>query len=253
MYAQERHRQILDLLATEGRVSAADLAEQFAVTTETIRRDLDALAADALLTRVHGGAVARRTETLEPDLASRQTTNTAIKRRIARAAAALLPADPATSVLLDAGTTTAELVHHLAERTGPLLTNAPSIASAILTHSDLEVHILPGRLRGTTHAAVGALTVESLRRLRPGIAFLGCNGMTAEGFTTPDPEEATVKRTMVEQADLRVVLADSSKADARHLVTFAEPADIDVLVTDSGLSPALAEHFTEQGVEVIRA
>ncbi|MFC0672935.1 DeoR/GlpR family DNA-binding transcription regulator [Brachybacterium hainanense] len=253
MYAQERQRQILAALEESGSVAVTELAERFEVTTETVRRDLDQLASAALLQRVHGGAVPRRTDSVEPDLATRSTTNTPAKARIAAAAARLLPSDPRTALLVDAGTTTAALLPHLAGRRGPLLTNAPAIAQAALSHPDLEVQILPGRLRATTQAAVGSTTVDALRRLHPEVAVLGCNGMTAAGFTTPDVDEAAVKAAMVAAADHRIMLADSSKAGVTQLVTFAAIADVDVLVTDDGLSDPAERSLRDQGIEVVRA
>ncbi|MDN6330787.1 MAG: DeoR/GlpR family DNA-binding transcription regulator [Brachybacterium sp.] len=250
MYARERHRQILDGLSRSGRVTVTELAAQFEVTTETIRRDLDQLADSALLVRVHGGAVPRRTAEVEPDLTSRRVTNIDAKRRIALAAAALLPDDPQTAVLLDAGTTTAELLPHLSGRRGPVITNAPAIAQGALAHTDLAVHVLPGRVRPTTEAAVGSSTVEALRSLHPQVAFLGCNGLDDQGFMTPDPDEAAVKSAMVRSAGRRVVLADSTKIGSRHLVTFAALADIDVLVTDAALPTELYRLLADTGVEV---
>ncbi|MDN6304168.1 MAG: DeoR/GlpR family DNA-binding transcription regulator [Brachybacterium sp.] len=250
MYARERHRQILDGLSRSGRVTVTELAAQFEVTTETIRRDLDQLADSALLVRVHGGAVPRRTAEVEPDLTSRRVTNIDAKRRIALAAAALLPDDPQTAVLLDAGTTTAELLPHLSGRRGPVITNAPAIAQGALAHTDLAVHVLPGRVRPTTEAAVGSSTVEALRSLHPQVAFLGCNGLDDQGFMTPDPDEAAVKSAMVRSAGRRVVLADSTKIGSRHLVTFADLADIDVLVTDVALPVDLHQRLLDSGIEV---
>lgn len=258
MYAQQRHRQILDTIDASGRVAVADLAARFDVTAETVRRDLDQLAARSLLVRVHGGAVARRTAVLEPDLATRATTNVSAKLRIAAAARELLPADPDASVMLDAGSTTALLVPLLAGRRGVLVTHALEIARAAMALSDtaeerLAVQLLPGRLRPGTGAAVGSSTVDAVRALRPAIAFLGCNGLDAEGFSTPDPAEGAVKSAIVARADLRVVLADSSKAGLHHLVTFAACADVDAVVTDSALPDSLRHQLTDSGIEVIRA
>lgn len=250
MYARERQRQILDALSRTGRVTVTDLAAEFEVATETIRRDLDQLADQGQLVRVHGGAVPRRSAEVEPDLASRRVTNIETKRRIALAAAALLPSDPAAAVLLDAGTTTAELLPHLARRRGPVITNAPAIAQGALVHTDLDVHVLPGRVRPTTEAAVGSATVDALRALHPEVSFLGCNGLDAEGFTTPDPDEAAVKAAMVGSARLRVVLADSTKIGARHLVRFAALDEVDALVTDADLPAELHRLLIDAGIEV---
>lgn len=253
MYARERQRQVLEVLAGSGRVTVTALAEHFEVTTETVRRDLDQLAAQELLVRVHGGAVPRSTAEVEPDLESRRTTHVEAKRRIALAAARLLPADPRAAVLLDAGSTTAELLPHLALRRGPVITNAPAIAQGTLVHTDLEVHLLPGRVRPTTQAAVGSSTVDAVRALHPEVAFVGCNGLDEEGFTTPDPDEAAVKGAMVRSAGRRVVLADSSKVGTRHLVTFARSSEIDALVTDAAVPEAIRSSLIEAGIEVIQA
>ena len=253
MYARERQRRILELLEGSGRVTVTDLSADFEVTTETVRRDLDQLAAERLLVRVHGGAVPPSTAEVEPDLDARRITNVEAKRRIARAAARLLPEDPRAAVMLDAGSTVGELVPHLSGRRGPVITHAPAIAQGALVHTDLEVHVLPGRVRPTTQAAVGAATVEAVRALHPELVVLGCNGLDAAGFTTPDPDEAAVKSAMVRCAARRVMLADSSKAGTRHLVAFATTAEIDALVTDADLPPDLAAELEDAGIEVVTA
>lgn len=253
MYAPERHRQVLASLEASGRVSVTDLAAEFGVTTETIRRDLDTLDERGLLMRVHGGAVARRTEDLEPDLESRRGTNIRAKQRIAEAAAAFLPTDPQAAVQLDAGTTTLALVPHLAGRPGGIVTHALDVASAALALQGPPVHLLPGLLRHGTGAAVGADTVDAVRALQPEVAFLGCNGFDASTLSTPDPSEGAVKSAIVEQAGRRILLADSSKAGQRLLVAFARTAQLDVLITDSGLPDSTREELSAAEIEVVLA
>jgi DeoR family fructose operon transcriptional repressor len=253
MYAQERQRQVLDALETAGRVTVSELADRFDVATETVRRDLDDLEQRGLLVRVHGGALARRTRAVEPDLDTRRTTNPQLKRRIAQAASELLPADPEASVLLDAGTTTLGLVPHLADRTGPVLTHALDPAQAALGLAGPPVHLLPGRLRPGTGAGVGAETVEALGRLHPDIAFLGCNGFDGAELFTPDPEEGAVKSAIVARSGLRVLLADSSKAQVRQLVAFARTAEIDTVVSDEGLPEPIRRELEAAGTQVVLA
>ena len=151
------------------------------------------------------------------------------------------------------GTTVGELIPHLSGRRGPVITHAPAIAQGALVHTDLEVHVLPGRVRPTTQAAVGAGTVEAVGLLHPELVVLGCNGFDPSGFTTPDPDEAAVKAAMARCAARRVVLADSSKAGTRHLVTFATTAGINALVTDDHLPAELAAELEEAGIEVLTA
>jgi len=252
MYAEERQQQILRAVEHDGRVSVSALARRFAVATETIRRDLDALSAAGLLTRVHGGAIPSRSGD-EPDLPTRLSTNTAAKRRIARAAAAFIPTEADPTLLLDAGSTTIELVAHLEGRELRVVTNALPVAETALAVGVPAVDMLPGRVRGLTHAAVGVDTIRALSRIHPDVAFIGCNGMGPGGITTPDPDEAATKTAMMAAASRRIVVADSSKAGQVQLVTFAELGDIDVLVSDTSLSDAHVHLFEDNGIEVVRA
>ncbi|MGY5766352.1 DeoR/GlpR family DNA-binding transcription regulator [Brachybacterium sp. DNPG3] len=253
MFAEQRQRHILDSLESDHRVAVAELAERFGVAAETVRRDLDELQRRDLLVRVHGGAVVRRSAVLEPDLTSRHGTNPEIKKRIGEAAADFLPTDPETALLLDAGSSVSALVPRIGGRTGTVVTHSLDIAQAVLQLGGPQVHLLPGRLRPGTGAAVGAATVDAARMLRPDVAFLGCNGYDEESLYTPDPEEGAVKSAFAARAALRVVLADSSKARAHRLVAFAAIADVDVLVTDDGIPPDLREALVESGVEVVLA
>ncbi len=253
MYAEERQQEILTALREDGRVAVSDLSQRFDVTMETIRRDLDALDRLGLVTRVHGGAIPRRTEDVEPDLPTRLATNTDSKRRIALAASRFLPNTPNASVIVDAGSTTVEIVPHLDGKGLRVVTNALAVAEAALGIDTAGVELLPGHLRGLTYAAVGVDTVRALTRLHPDVAVLGCNGMGPDGFTTPDPDEAAAKSAMVAGAGRRVMLADSSKIDVTQFVVFAELSDIDVLVTDRGLSDSPVHLFEESGIEVVRA
>ncbi|MCS6710745.1 DeoR/GlpR transcriptional regulator [Brachybacterium sp. EF45031] len=250
MFQDERRRVILDELTQTRRVSVTDLAARFAVAGETIRRDLDALAADGALTRVHGGALAVDSGPVETDLPTRRTEHVSAKQAIARAAHDLLPA-PGGSVLVDAGTTTAALVPALAERGLVLFTHSPEIAQDLAAAGAQEVHVLPGRLRPTTRAAVGSATLAALGSLRVDLALVGGNGVDGEGFSTPDPEEAAVKRALLARAALGAVLVDASKMHRRSLVTFAGWTAVDVLVTDNPLPGDLAEVADRSGLEVL--
>ncbi len=244
----QRHRQILDALDADGAVSAARLAEKFSVSTETIRRDLDQLAESGLLTRVHGGAVANRTAVREVDLAERSVTNRPQKQAIAALAQQFLP--DGGPLLLDAGSTVGAVLPSV-RTAGTVITNAIPHASELIGREGIDLRILPGRVRGSTHAAVGADTVDALRRLVPEVALLGCNGMDERGFSTPAADEAAVKRAMVQQARLRIMLADSSKANTHSLHLIAAPSEIDVLITDKALPAHLYAHFADEGIDVI--
>ena len=255
MYAEERHQAIAELVASRGRVAVTELASHFDVTTETVRRDLSQLEKLKLLRRVHGGAVSTRSVTmLEAQLPDRDQVNAEEKERIARAAVALLP-DGGGTLLLDAGTTTARLAAHLpTSEHWTVITHAVPIAAQLAPLAHVELHLLPGRVRAATQAAVGHSTVEAIGQLRADLAFLGTNGISVRhGLSTPDPEEAATKRALAAGAERVVVLADASKVGQERTVRFADLDDVDVLVTDDSIDIADAKAFEAAGLEVVRA
>lgn len=255
MYAEERQQAIGTLVAEEGRIAVAAVAEQFGVTTETVRRDLAVLERAGVLRRVHGGAVPAGALTLvETALVDRNATRAEAKRKIAAAAIDLLPGTGG-SVLLDGGSSTAALADVLpGDRALFVATNSVPIAARLATAPGIALHLLGGRVRGLTQCAVGDAPVRALADLRTDVAFLGTNGLTpGHGLTTPDEAEAAVKRAMVRAGQRVVVLADSSKLGREHLVRFAALEDVDVLVTDGGADPAVVELLGDAGVEVVVA
>lgn len=261
MFAEERHRLIGDLVASAGRVSVADLAQQLEITRETVRRDLAQLEQDGLLRRVHGGAVASgTTSTAEESLSVRTSLNHAQKSRIADRAMELLPSG-ATSVVLDAGTTTELLAQAMASmlparRTADLLvlTHSVPVAYRISTGGSFQLEVIGGRVRALTSAAIGASTIDEFRALRPDIAFIGANGIHAGfGLSTPDPLEAAVKSAIVACARRVVLLADSSKLGQETLIRFAGLDQIDTLVTDAAPEVDLAAALEDADVEVVVA
>jgi DeoR family fructose operon transcriptional repressor len=226
------------------------------VTSETIRRDLDALASRGLLSRVHGGAIpADRIRLVESGVTARQSEKASEKHRIAEAALALIPAGDDVTILLDAGTTVGRIAELLpARRVTTVVTNCLHTASTVSAFNTAEVQLLGGRVRGITQAAVGASTVDALRTMRVDVAFIGANGFSVDhGFSTPDPAEGAVKRAMLGTGRQVVVLADSAKFGAEYLISFATLADVDVLVTDRGLSASARQSLTDSGIEVVLA
>lgn len=281
MFAEERQQLIVELVAASGRASVTDLAERFSITTETVRRDLAALEIAGTVRRVHGGAVSpERISTTEESITERTIQRPSEKTRIAQAALALIPQGRSGSILIDAGSTTEVLAELLAARTAGgrsttgtaaaagttapastqspgdgelvVITHALPIAGKLSGEAGIGLHLLGGKVRGLTQAAVGQSTVEAARRIRPDIAFVGTNGISATfGLSTPDPEEAAVKAAFVQSARRIVVLADSTKLDAETLVQFASLKDLDTVITDSQPSPDLAAALADAGVEVV--
>jgi DeoR family fructose operon transcriptional repressor len=255
VYAEERQHAIATLVTERGRLAVTAVAEEFGVTTETVRRDLSSLERAGMVRRVHGGAVPAGALTLvETGLGERHGTRTEAKRAIAAAAISLLPAADG-SVLLDGGSTTAALADVLpTDRRLYVATNSVPIAARLSASPAVTLHVLGGRVRGITQTAVGDATVRALRDLRLDVVFLGTNGISAgHGFSTPDEAEAATKRAMVRAAQRVIVLADSSKLGREHLVRFATVENVDVLVTDGDADPGVVAELETTGIEVLIA
>ncbi|MCX4511452.1 DeoR/GlpR family DNA-binding transcription regulator [Streptomyces sp. NBC_01619] len=252
MYAPERQQQILRLAREGGRVDVLSLADEFQVTAETIRRDLKTLDRAGLVRRVHGGAIPAGRLDFEPDLAERESTAADEKDRIAHAALAELPEDG--SVILDAGSTVARLAAAFPlECSLTVVTHALPAAARLADHPGIDLHLVGGRVRHRTRAAVDAWALRAYGEIRADVVFLGTNGFSAgSGLTTPDLAEAAVKRAVVAAARRVVLLADSAKYGEEHFARFAGLADVDLLITDSGLSPEDAAAVEAAGTEVVR-
>jgi len=255
MYPEERRQAMSRLVAERRRLSVAELADEFDVTTETVRRDLSHLERAGQIRRTHGGAVPADALTApEAEVAERDRTNTDLKELIAKAALAQLPED-GSSLVVDAGSTTVRLAAAVpGDRRLSVHTHAVPVAARLLALPHVEVNLLPGRVRATTQAAVGGPTVAALNALRVDVAFLGTNAVSAEhGLTTPDTDEAAVKSALVAAARRVVVLADSSKLGSRSTVRFARTSEVDVLVTDAGADKAELRRLEHAGIEVVVA
>jgi DeoR family fructose operon transcriptional repressor len=255
VYAEERQQAIADLVTQRGRLSVNELAERFRVTTETVRRDLSLLERAGLVRRVHGGAVPAASLTvLETAVSERDASHGEQKDRVAAAAVPFLPTNGG-SLILDAGTTTARLAPLIPhEHDFTVFTNAVPIASRLAGRPDVDLHLLPGRVRRTTQAAVGEDTVAALAILRTDVVFLGTNGISVtHGLSTPDPSEAAAKRAMLAAARQVVVLADSSKIGHESTIRFADLSQVDVVVTDDGISDEDHKALIDADVEVVIA
>jgi len=255
MYAEERQQEMVGIIARDRRLSVSTAAESFGVTTETVRRDLAILEQQGLIHRVHGGAVpADALTTVEIAVSERDQTAAEQKNRIARAALDQLPGDGG-SILLDSGTTTSRIAALLPQdRRLTLFTNTATIAVKVAAQPNIDLHLLGGRVRPTTQAAVGPATIAALGDLRVDVSFLGTNGLTVEhGLSTPDADEAAVKAAMIGAGRRVVVVTDSRKLGHVTLVRFGTCDQIDAVITDSGISDADATALEALDIDVVIA
>lgn len=215
LLAEERFAMILDLLAQKRSATVLELCDALDASESTIRRDLTQLDRQGLLKKVHGGAtlVGRTVLADEPPMAAREEQSVEEKRLIARAAAAMITEKD--FVFLDAGSTTLALAAALE---GPALQAAyvtNGIAHArMLVQKGCRTYLPGGQVRPITEAITGPETLAALQHYNFTKAFMGANGVSpAEGFTTPDPEEASIKTAALQRARERWFLVDNTKFD----------------------------------------
>jgi DeoR/GlpR family transcriptional regulator of sugar metabolism len=249
MLAAQRQTAILDAVRRHGAARVAQLAEELSVSEMTIRRDLDALAANGLVAKVHGGAtLAGNNSTYEPGFTAKSDQQRPEKAAIAAAAAEMV--QPGMAVGLSAGTTTWTLAHLLKTVPGiTVVTNSIRVANVF--HEDPgtdQTIVLTGGVRTPSDALVGPVAAKTLQSMHLDIVFMGVHGFDIRaGFTTPNLLEADTDRELVKAGRRLVVLADHTKVGVIGISTIATLDQADVVIVDDGLDPgqraALQEHL----------
>lgn len=236
----ERKQLILDKLTEQKFVRLEELVEMLDTSESTVRRDLDDLESSGKLRRVHGGAEALTHLQQEESIQQKSVKNIHEKRQLAQTAAALI--EDGEVIFLDAGTTTELMIEHLQNRQLTVVTN--SIHHAVkLVERKIKTIIIGGFVKESTDASIGAVAVDQVRQLNFDKAFIGMNGVDKEYLTTPDIEEATLKRTVLENAKKPFVLVDASKFSQFSFVKVAniEQATLITTAKDSSLLKILKE------------
>ena len=253
MFALERQKRIVGRLKERGRVAVADLAREFDTSPETIRRDLALLEEAGALRRVHGGAVdPDRANGPEPPMAERAAIRAEEKRRIARAALALVP--ERGTLLRESASPCLVLAEMLPDGLPvTVVTNGLEIALHLATRG-FDVVMIGGRVRNRSLATLDDWIHPGLAGLRTDVAFLGTLGFTVEaGLTTPDTADALIKSRCLGVAERNILLAESAKFGVIAMCRYAELSDVDLLITDAGLSRGTADEIRAAGVDVVIA
>ncbi|WP_447883872.1 DeoR/GlpR family DNA-binding transcription regulator [Serratia fonticola] len=251
MLTSQRKKIILEKLAQDGQVVAKQLSELFGLSEDTLRRDLRELDSEGLLQRVHGGALP--VSSAIATFAERNTLESAAKTAIAKAAAAMIM--PGQVVILDGGTTSAELVKQLPRNLqATIVTHSPSVAVGLVEYPNIEVIMIGGRLYKHSIVCVGAAAVEAMSHIRADIYFMGVTGVhPVAGLSTGDLEEAYIKRALAARAAETVVLASAAKLNAASQYAIGELTLAQTIVVEGDTADALIEPLQQAGVTVIKA
>lgn len=239
---KERHQRILSQLRQDDFLSLEQLTDQLEASESTIRRDLDELESKGLLQRVHGGATSIHSLILEESNLEKSIKNSQFKQVLAQKALTLIESQDV--IFIDAGTTTACLVDLLVNRSDlTVVTNSIHHASR-LVENGIRTLIIGGWVKHSTDASIGSLAEQQLAQFNFDKAFMGMNAVDDDYYTTPDPEEAIIKRTVMDQAKISYVIVDHSKIGQYSFCRVA-PITKGVLMTE-GATPEKIKMIKEK-------
>lgn len=234
MKGYNRLEQIMDYLKGHNLVTVDQLVTITNASPATIRRDLIKLDQEGVISRSHGGVTLNRFIPSQPTTLEKMQRNLSEKHAIACAAASLVKAGDA--IVLDAGTTMIELARQLTHLPLRVITSDLHIALFLSEFKQIEVTIIGGRIDDTSQSCIGDHGRKLLQGIWPDLAFVSCNGWDLEkGITSPTEEKAALKRALIDNAQRRVLLADSSKYGAWSLFNVVRLDSLTDIVTDSHL------------------
>lgn len=262
MSRYERWNALLDRVAADGHLSVTKAAPALGVSEATIRRDLDQLAEQRMLTRTRGGAISNTHMTYDLPLLYKTARHAPEKQLIGRAAAALI--NPDATVALNGGTTTNEVARALVSRSEfrdnssatsvTVVTNALSIASELAIRPQIKIVVTGGVARAESYELIGPLATYVLLDLTLDWAILGVDGLDAvAGATAHHEGEASINRLMSQRAQRVAIVADSSKLGTRAFARVCGVDEIDVVVTDAPADTPAAAALADKGIRVITA
>ena len=249
MLAPERQQLILSKLDAHGTVRTIDLAEEFNVTDETIRRDLQVLSDNDALTRIHGGASSLSGRPKLQSFSERSHQNIEDKRAIAKAAVDLI--QPGRTYAFDSSTTAVTLVSILPDLPFRVVTNAFAVIDQLSSKENIQLISTGGRYHPKTHTFVGGDSIDTLRHHHVHTAFVSCIGFDTErGASEGFEQQATFKERLVQFAEEIVLLIDSSKFNQHSEYYFASAEQITRIITDDKIEPSIADAIHAKGIKL---
>lgn len=259
MQRHERLTKLFEVILEEESVTVDELVARLGVSAATVRRDLDHLAGQQLITRTHGGAVASPHSSDIPIRYGPGAKLSQEKRRIAASAADQVR--PGDIIGLNGGTTTTELARELAvreelraEASGEqivIITNAVNIATELAVRPHLRVVLTGGVVRSMSFELVGPFASPVIDSVSIDTLFLGVDALTPKGAFTAHDGEAAINGRLAAQARRVVVIADSTKLRARAFARICPLSEIDQIITDDRADPQAVARFREAGIEVV--
>jgi DeoR/GlpR family transcriptional regulator of sugar metabolism len=253
LLAEPRRMKILEWLQEEGSARVRDLSVAFGVSEATIRQDLEKLDTDGFVVREHGGAYLKSMPAQVQSMSLQHLANMDNKKKIGRAAAALV--GPGETIIIDSGSTTTEVANSLlGHHNLNVITNAINIALLLGALPSMTVHMSGGLFKAPTLSLTGEKSGDFFEGIFAEKLFLATAAVSFEaGLTFPAMADLYVKRAMIKAASKVYLVADSSKIGR---TSFSSLGPIDLIggfITDDGISDADRAEFEKRGIEVIVA
>lgn len=249
MLKEERHQYILNRINQNYRIYITALSSELGVSDDTLRRDLVELDEKGLLTKVHGGAIAR--SGIPVEFTERLNTDVAVKQQLA---SKVIPLFQAGDVLLiDGGTSNLEVARQLPEdKSFTVYTNSFPIVDVLMNRPNLELVFFGGKVFPSSQVTVGISVFQALQTIRPDWLILGISNIhPQQGLTAPDREEAIIKRCMIDRAQKRIVLVDSHKLNTAEVYSVASLNDLDYLVTEDDKIDQIRDSWPQSNYKLL--
>lgn len=250
MLAIERRQRIIEIIQKDRKVYVSVLSQLFDVTEETIRRDLEKLEIENMLTRTYGGAVLNQHTSEDLPFPTRKTTNSELKQKIALKAADLI--EHGSSIMMDTSTTCLELLPLLHDKKDlTIITNSIKIPYDY-SNSTMNIISTGGTLRASSLALVGPVAQSTLQNYYVDMTIMSCKGLsTTNGITESNEPESELKKKMVHQAKKVILLADHSKFNKTAFIKLFDFSAIDYLITDCEPTGNWLEFFKQHNIQAI--
>ena len=252
MLPSQRQEFILRRIEADGSVKNIDLAREFSVTNETIRKDLETLARAKRVIRIHGGATRATAARHDLPLPARQPVNRFEKSLVAKTAVQLIK--PNDTIFLDASSTVLTMTNYLPACPLTILTNAHHVIVALGGRQEYDLICTGGMYEERSRSYVGAMAEDALKRFVIEWLFMGADGLHHEmGASEVNPGQAVLKERLIPRAENVCVVCDSSKLEKKSPFIFAAVQSLDVLVTDANADPGMLKLYESEGIRVLVA
>jgi len=232
-------------------VTLDQLCEEFKVSKNTIRRDIDELASKGLVKKIYGGVTIPDTQSMKP-FEERSISNLGLKQYIAKKAASLV--NDGEIIFIDSGTTTFPMVEFIQKKNITILTNNIEVIIKCIPHNNINVISLSGILDRKALSFTGSTAVDVLQQYNISKAFLAATGISSKnGATNSSPAETAIKKTAIERSVKKYLLVDHTKFEVSSLVTYAQFDKLDAIITDQYPDKELEHAILSAGCEIILA